>query len=419
MCTALKFIKEMRNYFLLFLLFLLFTTGSVYCQNNIPETIKNTETNSQTNENSILIKENDTLQIIEISTESKSVNKKSKEISKDKNVTGSAYDSKLEESAKPESVNAASSSFSLTKTQSSSQRSQRSPSMEQQEQMNLVVDQLEENSPESFEYNYFKYVAGNYNIDLIDNLKKAEAIRPANSDVQIQLAAYYLILKDTVNALNYLEKLEVSTRLNKDVIEYAEDLLLCTPENGTLITHGFDDSYATAYVQLSKKIRTDVKLISLDFLQSEKYKENLKSEGFVLPSRTVIDIQYFQEFCTKNAFKNIGISMTTPKEYLTAIQQNLFVVGLIFEYRTDLTFNNFYKNDFLWNEVLSKSLVNNATNEKAKQLSANYLPMLLHLRKVYEQTNEAEKVKEIDKAMDKVAVQCKKYDQVQKLKSSY
>ena len=111
--------------------------------------------------------------------------------------------------------------------------------------------------------------------------------------------------------------------------------------------------------------------------------------------------------------------MTVPKEYLTGIQQNLFVVGLGFEYHTDLTFNNFYKNDYLWNEVLTKKLIDNSINEKAKSLSSNYLPMLLHLRKVYAETGEKQKVIEIDKTLDKVAVQCKKYNQVQKLKSSY
>jgi len=233
------------------------------------------------------------------------------------------------------------------------------------------------------------------------------------------MAAYYIIVDDKVNALKYLEKLVVSTRLNKDVIDYAEDLVQSASKNQVLITHGFDDSYATAYVQLSKSIRTDVKLISLDFLQSEKYRQNLTAEGYKLPTRTTIDVQYFQEFCSLNTTKTLNISLTTPKEYLTPIQQNLFVVGLVFEYHTDLTFNNFDRNEELWTKVLTKKLINNATNEKAKQLSSNYLPMLLVLRKVYEQKNETEKVKEIDKALDKVSVQCKKYDQVQKLKSSY
>lgn len=396
--------------FILFIL--LFVSSFGFSQNNNQEPSKN--------ENAISLpleeKEMDTLQLKDIETKSSS--KKSKSETKEKS---QAYDNDLNAPSKAENFNSAAStsSFSISKSQASTQRTQRSPTISQQQQMNSVVQNLEENSPESFEYHYFKYVAGNYNVELIDELKKAETLRPTNSDVQIQMAGYYMIMRDSKNSLIYLQKLVASTRLNKDVIDYAEDLLKSVPENGTLITHGFDDTYAAAYIQMSQKIRSDVRLISLDFLQSEKYKENLKSEGFSLPARTIVDIQYFQDFCVKNALKSLGISMTTPKEYLSVIQQNLFVVGLVFEYHSDITFNNFYKNDYLWNEILTKKIVENATNDKAKQLSANYLPMLLHLRKVYDQTNEKVKVNEIDVAIDKVAVQCKKYDQVQKLKSSY
>lgn len=404
----------MRNFIFIFLSLIAFKSIG---QNNVPEESSNSNSNTISTpsiqlSDTIQEEEQLDLELKTISTQDKY--RSSKKVS-EKNVNESAK----EEAPVAENSATISSSFSLSKQQAATQRTRRTPNSMQQEQMNNVVLQLEENSPESFEFHYYKYVAGNYNVDLIEHLKKAELLRPANSDIQIQLAAYYLIMKDSKNALIYMDKIIASTRLSKDVIDYAEDLIQSAPENGTLITHGFDDSFATAYVQLSKKIRSDVKLISLDFLQSEKYQQNLKSEGFNLPSRTIIDVAYFQDFCYKNGLKNLSISMTVPKEYLTGIQQNLFVVGLGFEYHTDLTFNNYYKNDYLWNEVLTKKLIDNSINEKAKTLSSNYLPMLLHLRKVYTETGEKQKVIEIDKSLDKVAVQCKKYDQVQKLKSSY
>ena len=80
---------------------------------------------------------------------------------------------------------------------------------------------------------------------------------------------------------------------------------------------------------------------------------------------------------------------------------------------------NFYRNDYLWNEVLAKDLVTSATNEKAKQLSANYLPMLLQLRNVYQQKEDVVKLKDVDDASDHVGVQCNKYEQVQKIKGAY
>lgn len=328
-------------------------------------------------------------------------------------------DKDFEQTTQSQKVSQSAVSFTLSKQQSATQRTQRSPSAAQQTQMNQVVDDLEQNAPESFEFHYFKYVAGNYNVALIEDLKKAESLRPQNSDVQIQMAAYNIIVNDQTNAQVYLEKLIKSTRLSQDVLDYAEDLLKSAPDKGTLITHGFDDTYACYYLQTVKKIRPDVRLISLDFLQSEKYRTDLKTAGYVLPEKVLIDVAYLQEFCSKNDSKGLAISMTTPKEYLVPIQQNLFAVALVFEYHKELTYNNFYRNDYLWNEELSKTLINKATTDKAKQLSANYLPMLLFLHKTYSESKEVEKVKEVDEAMDKVAVQCKKYDQVKKLKGSY
>jgi hypothetical protein len=308
--------------------------------------------------------------------------------------------------------------FSNTNMDADRQRSSRSPSYQQQAMMNEAVDYFEVNAPESFEHYYFKYVAGNYDVSLYSDLKKAEEIRPENADVHVQMAGYFMIQNDVDTALMYTEKLLESNRLTDNVVSYAGDILRSTPENGALITHGFDDGYACYYAQNEQGIRPDVTLISLDFLQSEEYRNNLVEKGFVLPTSTVVNIDYLVDFCAKNSEKGIGISMTTPKEYLQPIQDKLYVVGLIFEYHTD-AYNNFTRNDYLWNESLEKHLIAEPGDEKGKQLSANYLPMLLHLQKVYSATGETEKLTEVDEVSDQIGVQCGKYEQVQKVKAKY
>jgi hypothetical protein len=45
--------------------------------------------------------------------------------------------------------------------------------------------------------------------------------------------------------------------------------------------------------------------------------------------------------------------------------------------------------------------------------------MLLQLRKVYHQKGDLKNVKLIDADIDKVGVQCRKYDKVQQLKGAY
>lgn len=357
---------------------------------------------------------------IEGSKKLKVVSSKSKSDSR-KNAYGYEMEPAAEEAPaviQSEQYQNASISFESSRKQASYQRSQRSPSYNQQVEMDNAVDYFQQNSPNSFEYHYFSYTAGNYDVSLFEHLAEAERLRPNNSDVHVQLAAYYIIKEEKQQALNYFDQLIASNRLTNDVLKYAEDILVSTPKNGTLITHGFDDSYGVWYLQAAKNIRTDVTLISMDFLQSKEYRNRLSSKGYVLPSSTSIDVNYFKEFCTLNAGKKLAVSMTTPKEYFKPVLNQMYTTGLVFEYHT-AEFNNFNRNVELWGKLLKKYLIENATDEKAKQLSANYLPMLLQMRKVYHQQGDMKKVQELDGVIDKIGVQCKKYDRIQDLKKAY
>ncbi len=308
--------------------------------------------------------------------------------------------------------------FTHYETQSTYMRTQRSPSVQQQEQMDDAVRQLEKLDPKSFEYHYFKYVSGNYNIDWVNHLKSAEKLRPNNADVQTQMAAYYVITENNQLALEYLEKLVASGRLSRDAITYSRDLLRSVPAGGVLITHGFDDTYSSTYVQLKEGLRSDVQIVSLDFLQSEAYRKALREQDLKVGNDQNVDVEFLERFCAFNESKNVAISLTTPKEYLEPIVSRLYVVGLVFEYHSS-SYSNVYMNDYLWNKEFDKELVNSAKTVKAKQLSANYLPMMLVLRNYYRSNNEPDQLKQVEAAMDKVAVQCNKYEQVKKLKGSY
>ncbi len=308
--------------------------------------------------------------------------------------------------------------FEYSKRRSSVQRNQRSPSIQQQAEMNNAVQYFEENHPNSFEYNYFNYTAGNYDVSRYSNLMEAERLRPNNSDVHAQMSAYHVIKGNTAEAKKYMSKLVESGRLSNNVLDYAEDILLSAPQNGTLITHGFDDSYGAWYVQHSKGVRKDVQLVSLDFLQSDAYRDALRSKGYALPSSQVVNTEYFSEFCRLNKRKKLAVSLTTPKEYFRSILTSVYITGLVFEYREG-EFDNFQRNVDLWENGLRKVAITSAKEQKVKKLSANYLPMLLQMRRVYNQVGNQEKVSELDATIDKVAVQCKKYDQVQGLKSKY
>ncbi|MEN9399493.1 MAG: hypothetical protein RL632_594 [Bacteroidota bacterium] len=308
--------------------------------------------------------------------------------------------------------------FVTTRQQASTQRTQRTPSAVQQEQMNQYVLLLSQAAPESFEHHYYSYLAGNYNIELIDHLRKAEALRPENSDVHIQIAAYDFITNNLNEARKYLKKLHTTGRINEVMLAYGKDLMRSVPENGYLITHGFEDTYAAYYAQIFMNERSDVTIISLDFLQSEAYRSALTTNGFTLPNSSVIDVAYLTEFCALNATKKLSVSLTVPKEYLVPNQQHMFVTGLVMEYHAERCTGIFERNEQLWNTKLSAKITT-VGRDKARSLSANYLPMLLLLRKEYQTRGQQDEVQKIDVAIDQIAVQCGKYEQVQSIKANY
>lgn len=296
------------------------------------------------------------------------------------------------------------------------QRTQRSPSVLQQNQMNEKVKILEQISSASFEYHLYSYLAGNHDVSRIEHLQAAEKLNPDNSDVQLQLAAVYIIQSDEKNAELYLQKLIDRNRFSSELLNYAEDLLLSVRQNGTLITHGFDDTFPLVYLQLKKGMRSDVEIISLDLLQSQAYRSKLLISGYKIPESELIDVNYFEDFLRENNSHNLAVSMTVPKEYLSSSQAHFFPSGLVFDYSLETNYSNFYRNELLWDKEFQRKSLNEPTLQQTKSLNANYLPMLFQLREVYMTNKIIEKLSEVDKWIDIIAMNCNKYDQVQKLK---
>ncbi len=297
------------------------------------------------------------------------------------------------------------------------QRTSRSPSAVQQFQMDQNVADLKRKAPESFEYHYFSYVSGNYDTARFEHLAKAEHIRPENADVQLQMLAYGMITGNQKMQQNYADKLVNSGRLAREVLTYDRDMLNSVPPGGFLVTHGTDDTYGAVYQQLIEGVRTDVTIVSLELLQSAVYRDQLRAKGLAIPDRKEVDVTYLEQLCRKNTDKLVSLSMTIPKEYLLPLKKQLFVWGLTFRYAENLE-DNFDGNETLWQGVLDRDFPQNAVTEKARELAANYLPMLFVLRTVYQRNNRQDLLDETDAAINRVATQCNKYEAVQKLKKT-
>jgi hypothetical protein len=303
-------------------------------------------------------------------------------------------------------------SFLKNKKLAATQITSRTPTLEQQAEMNTAIDYYKLNAPESFEYHYFTYIAGNYNLDLIMHLEKAKELKPTNSDVIVQMAAYHTIISDTNASSKELSQLVQMGKIEADVLTYDNALLNSVSTNGVLLTHGFDDAYGSFYLQQNNNVRNDVKIVSLDLMQSKVYRDSLQKDGFQIPSSQVVDVQFFQDFCAQNQSKNLNLSMTFPKPYLQPQINQLEVQGLVYVFK-DPSKSMATENQKIWKTFsLSKSF-ENVNTEKGKQLTANYLPMLFYLKDLYEKQNKKNEIPPIDKAIEKIGIQTNKLKQIQ------
>ena len=315
------------------------------------------------------------------------------------------------------SISTTSDKFIQKKKVASSQPSSRSADLPLQEKMDEDVRLLKDEDPNSFEYNLYYYISGNYNVDRETELIKAEELAPLDPTLLSQCVGNAMAKSDSAGTINYLEKLQVNNLLSKEVISYAKDLLLSAAEDQVLITHGFFDSYGVAYQQYINKFHSELTTISLDLMQSESYRYQLVKQGFLLPKSNTINTSYLASFCNLNSDKNIALSMTLPREYLSPIKEFLFPIGLVFEYRQNNISSNdnlVLRNEKLWNRTLEKRNMNQFQSIESNNLSSNYLPMLLYLKAEYTSKGDKLKLDWVEKEIDLAARKSGKQSYIKK-----
>lgn len=308
----------------------------------------------------------------------------------------------IESSSSQSQVNQKKMEFSKAKAASSTQRNQRTPSKEQQQIMNKQVEDLEQIAPNSFDYNLMYYSSGNYDVSRESELIKAEKQQPENLDVIKFRAANAIVKGDTIEAKSYLKKLEEKQIIQPETVSYTQDVIISSGTNSTIVTHGFNDSYGTYFNQFNQNLAPNTTVISLDFMQSESYRNVLKKKGYELPKQKTVDVPYLKSFCELNQQKNIALSMTIPKEYFEPIKDNIFVSGLIFEYKPKLSQQSYQKLESLWNQKLNKKVINQFISPLSNSYSLNYLPMLIYLEEYYQNSGDKTKTMEIKSDIDRV-----------------
>lgn len=270
---------------------------------------------------------------------------------------------------------------------------QKNPTTQQQRQMNELVKLIEHENANSFEYNLSTFMAGNFDVTKKHYLDAAKEMQPTNRQLLFQSVGTYFIVQDKKTVAADLKALKKQNTWSVNEYAYAKDVLKSLPPNAVLITNGFNDTYPILTIQLVENYRNDVTLIPLFLLQSEKFQKSIKADQIIQSNNQLINEKFLSAFLHKNNYKQTFIALTVPTSFFTKLASQLYPVGLTFEYSTT-TVNNSMINQQLWGK-LDKVIISEHTNTTEKQLSANYLPLLINLFEYYKAENNSKELTEI------------------------
>jgi hypothetical protein len=229
-------------------------------------------------------------------------------------------------------------------------------------------------------------------------IEQAFQMNPENVEVQKQFASYKYMNGDTLGTESILSLMSVNDVISLEVESYTSDVLTSCTMNSTLITHGFEDTYGTFLNQFSHQQRMDVKVVSLDFLQSPQYRKELEGLGYVLPKSTKIDVAYLGQFCTLNSDKELFLSVTIPRNYFEPISKKLYPVGLTFQYTDNPAEDLPIRQENFWFEQFNKYGL--TEDQERSKFAMNYIPLLLYLEQKYEKEGNEVLLLQIRESMD-------------------
>lgn len=269
--------------------------------------------------------------------------------------------------------------------------------------------------PGSFEKHFYTYLLSKYDPKQFTELQQAAKLEPNKTEVQQELAVFGIAVNDQKLADSVALEMIAQNKISGGLLSYAQDMVNSVPTNGTLLLHGYTELIPVNY-EINSLGRADIQLISLDLMQSQTYQASLTAEGFVMPASSFVDTTFVQTFCALNSSKNIYMSMSFPKEYFQGITSSLNTVGLTFAYDQGATFDYNAWNISLIETKWNKLQLGIAKDQQSDALSANYLPALISVQRLYEEYNKTEDAKEINHIIMSVATRARKTGQLSKIK---
>jgi formylglycine-generating enzyme required for sulfatase activity len=274
--------------------------------------------------------------------------------------------------------------------------------------------QLEAKFPNSFESYYTTYLLDN-NSKL---LQKAYDKAPERPETYPDLLAHYYQEGKNENVEKICSQWLASKAYDTNVLQWNYNVLVGLAKDAILLTDGDNYTHPLYLLQIGKQVRKDVTVLSLDWLTNKAYRKRVL-EALGIPDLVENDKRSIISHLTRHiSNRSLYFGVSVPQETMEGYAEELYIIGLAFQY-SNQELNNMvllkdnYENKFLL-DYLKISLEPISNPSIIAQMNLKYLPGFLLLHEYYEEQEEWESAQVVKKLSIQIA---KAADQEAKLQA--
>jgi hypothetical protein len=275
------------------------------------------------------------------------------------------------------------------------------------ERLKKTVSEMGKQVPESYEYNYVKWLNGNNDLSLFPYLEKAHLRAPEKSEPLMSLIYYYEIKGDNAKRDVSAQAAYNTGEFSPGLLNYGYNLLAGLEKNAIVFTEGDKDTDAIFLLQQGKGIRKDVRLINLNLLLIKEYRERILKE-LQVPEWNVDPLantetyatyqqSIIEQFAKNKTRRPVAVAVTVSTPYTKTIKEKLCLTGLAFEYSPIKTneLKSLKRNleELYLLDYLTVYLPHDISVEMMHRFNENYLPALKLLQEHYQAAGNTEKAK--------------------------
>jgi hypothetical protein len=220
--------------------------------------------------------------------------------------------------------------------------SQKSKGTSRFERLKKIVEEMEKQVPNSYEYNFVKWLNGNNDSSQFPYLEKAHRLSPHSSEPIMSLIIYYEIQGDYIKRDEFIKSFYTIGDYSPGLLNYSYNLLSALEKDAIVITEGDKDTEAILLLTKGKKYRPDVRMLNLNLLLIKEYRERVFNELEIKqldfePMTNEETYEKFQQIIIKELNSNkkgrpVYAAVTVSNPYRLKISKDLYLTGLAYLY---------------------------------------------------------------------------------------